>query len=745
MNADERAAFIREQAQKKLQERMAKLGLAPSPVDGGSAVDRSVEERLAREKKEAEEMARNQELEREERERERKERLLARGAKLEDTPPPVQATLASPPAPAAPVPAQRKAAPPPPTRLRSALKTPTSAPAPAPPAPVPVQRAPYAPPPVAVSVPQPPAPRAQPVAPPAPVREDPEDALLRQREEAMRKRAERLQQLEREEEEARKAEEELLRRRTERARSPIPPPVAPVVAAPRIPPPPPAPEPPVVASPPVSVMDSPSTNPFSKLKAGNNVPTPTSPVGNGVTNPFFRPPGAAVSTPPAPVAPFVPPVRPASIPPAVKTGYNTAPAEDDDDDWGKEKEDEEDSEDEYVSTKKMRTNLARHVFSTIIPSSSPKPPSPPLATTTAAVTAPPPPPPPPAPPAPVIRAEPVEFVQPPPPVMAESAPPPPPPPPVAAPVAPPAAAGGRGALLGQIQLGVGLRKTKTNDRSAAAVSGAVIGDSAPPAHIAISATSTAEPSPTSSWSMASVTSAGGSHQSRDSIDWYAGRAADAVLPVPSLPSHQEDDEEPVIVERTPPQRAAVIPDIQVHEPVHEERDLPDDVDLSVGQLSIYCVNQLFTRRTEKLVFSLYAFEGGSPENLCRSLFQTWCLIIETPNSLCRECDHQAHPSKSGSDWWYGTLSQGAKKGFFPRNYVKEISRGKQQTILHYIAYSFGEQRKQGHCMPTRPIILMSSPSMRVTFWRLPTMMMPIGGERNRQASSSLYLRHIWRS
>ena len=29
----------------------------------------------------------------------------------------------------------------------------------------------------------------------------------------------------------------------------------------------------------------------------------------------------------------------------------------------------------------------------------------------------------------------------------------------------------------------------------------------------------------------------------------------------------------------------------------------------------------------------------------------------------------AHPSKSGGDWWYGTLVRDGKSGFFPNTYV----------------------------------------------------------------------------
>jgi actin cytoskeleton-regulatory complex protein PAN1 len=35
----------------------------------------------------------------------------------------------------------------------------------------------------------------------------------------------------------------------------------------------------------------------------------------------------------------------------------------------------------------------------------------------------------------------------------------------------------------------------------------------------------------------------------------------------------------------------------------------------------------------------------------------------------------AHPSKSGSDWWYGSLASGGKPGFFPATYVQVIQPG----------------------------------------------------------------------
>lgn len=35
----------------------------------------------------------------------------------------------------------------------------------------------------------------------------------------------------------------------------------------------------------------------------------------------------------------------------------------------------------------------------------------------------------------------------------------------------------------------------------------------------------------------------------------------------------------------------------------------------------------------------------------------------------------AYPSKSGGDWWYGTLVKDGKSGFFPNTYVQELEHG----------------------------------------------------------------------
>ena len=36
----------------------------------------------------------------------------------------------------------------------------------------------------------------------------------------------------------------------------------------------------------------------------------------------------------------------------------------------------------------------------------------------------------------------------------------------------------------------------------------------------------------------------------------------------------------------------------------------------------------------------------------------------------------AHASKSGSDWWHGTVVSNGKTGFFPKTYVQTLETGK---------------------------------------------------------------------
>lgn len=42
----------------------------------------------------------------------------------------------------------------------------------------------------------------------------------------------------------------------------------------------------------------------------------------------------------------------------------------------------------------------------------------------------------------------------------------------------------------------------------------------------------------------------------------------------------------------------------------------------------------------------------------------------------------ANPSRSGGDWWYGTLIGTGKAGFFPKIYVQTLDHG--EYLLHFL-------------------------------------------------------------
>ena len=583
MTKEERQAYIKAEAQRQIQERMKALGVTTSAST--PSIDSSIADRLAQEKKEAEEKAKAAERAEEERARARQERLanekaIKEGKTLEPpslapAPDPPAPTISSPMKPPAPPPKTRARPPPPPTKS----SRPSAPPAPTAPAPV-------------ISEPPP---------PPQP---DPEEERIRRLEEESRKRREAMQArilaLQEEEEAARKTEAEIEKRRQalssrtpiESPSTPVPPPppppqpVQPVVQ----PPAPPVPVSPPTPEPPKSVpIEKPSFNPFSRIKKEESsmtiVPSPLVTTGGGSTNPFFR-----SQTAPPPIAP-----APSSTSPAPKPYYNTAD-DDTDEDWGEvvEKDEGDSSEDEFTSSRAKRTNLAEKFFGNILPPVRPQSAGPPtiesprtpVPAPTTSNTAPPPPPPAPA----SATFAPVDEIPPPP---GPPPPPPPGPPPPTQNSAPlPRPTEDRGALLNAIQGGARLRKAVTNDRSGSAISGKVIGDVAPPVHINAAPDQPSSPpalapaldpklehSFPGSFNPPSMLSEDTKNSHRLSVDWYAGLAADhGASRAPTLSSMREEEED-VAPANVPSHPVFNIQDADEH----GSTGLMDDVDRSVGK------------------------------------------------------------------------------------------------------------------------------------------------------------------
>lgn len=269
-----------------------------------------------------------------------------------------------------------------------------------------------------------------------------------------------------------------------------------------------------------------------------------------------------------------PPKTPTPVP--VKTTYHTAPGDSDGEDWDavKEYDDNEDSsDDEITKSRDTRAKIAESLFGSGGGGGISRPSSTPA---TSAATAP-------------RISSPAQVPTAPPPPPAPAPPVAPQAPTISPPSAAPSGPGDVSALLKSIQGGAKLRSVQTVDKSLPIVLGKILGDDAPPAHINASPRPASPPALPETSSMIPVTDGGSSrstNSNRQSVDWYAGLAADQGRGVDRLPSTTEEDED----EEVATQQPASIPQIFVDLPVDSPRDPLADIDKTVGKYILACMD-----------------------------------------------------------------------------------------------------------------------------------------------------------
>ncbi|CAO1618670.1 unnamed protein product [Parajaminaea phylloscopi] len=530
-----------------------------------------------------------------------------------------------------------------------------------------------------------------------------EEEMIRRREQVLAKekaeREARFKKLEEEEAEARRQEEAFKERQSlfsaraspassslpapsrKKGGPPPPPPTrnkaAPAVASSA--PPPPTP-PALPAMPSAAGVSSPATSPVTSTNPFHRMQTDKSggatPGSQGSTNPFFRqqqqgaaPPAATI--PSTANSDLPAPARPAGNPspsPAATVGRGGGsagpPRPPADDDWEESDKSGDEDEDDGpgTTTRATRQNLAQALFSGMVPNgsgssgrstpvaASPAPVAPAAATTQPSGG---PPPPPPAPPA----------------ALSPSAPAAPPAPAFKAPTGPV----DRSALLSQIQGGARLRKATTRDTSGPPGAGKVIGDASPPVQKFVPPPSPPQEPATAAADPDNDFVAG--NMNRQSVDWAQSLAADHMTApkasvVPDEPSVREEPESDGEDEAGPEDPDG--PSLAVRDAAQLDSNVEADSTAAVAGDVIGDAQEDFDLSTTIRVRTLYPYSGQRDEDLS---FNDNEIIL-------------AHPGKDGAlDWMYGTMLTGAsgKKGQFPRAYVAELSNAVTARALY--AYS----------------------------------------------------------
>jgi actin cytoskeleton-regulatory complex protein PAN1 len=95
----------------------------------------------------------------------------------------------------------------------------------------------------------------------------------------------------------------------------------------------------------------------------------------------------------------------------------------------------------------------------------------------------------------------------------------------------------------------------------------------------------------------------------------------------------------------------------------------------LGCVLIVASTELSTN-LEHRVRTLYPYESTRPEELCvfDIILSIPAVLISVP-AFKEDVIILAHPSKSGSDWWYGRSMADQSAGFFPKTYAQALENG----------------------------------------------------------------------